>query len=180
LRLPSAPPRTNALATAALRIAVHRALELVLGGADLPPEDAARVAIEEAGLPCGRRRARRSPPCAVKCRPMSGAALEALARAGLRTLDLANRGGSDARSPMTAMLLRGPRPTSSRRRPHASAYVIDWKTDQPIAGSPRPPTRLRRAARLYAAALRAAGWLGPRTLRAGLLLTATGEIRWLD
>jgi ATP-dependent exoDNAse (exonuclease V) beta subunit len=64
----------------------------------------------------------------------------------------------------------------------AAVHVIDWKTDKPVAGGldtayPAYAAQLR----LYAEALRASDLLAPgQSIRAGLLLTATGELRWLD
>jgi ATP-dependent helicase/nuclease subunit A len=159
-------------------IAVHRALELVLGGADLGAEDAVRVAIEETGL--ALRPAARQALIALHGDVEADVerALAALARAGLRTLDLATEVDVTA-VPDDETLLRGA--IDLLAVGPDVAYVIDWKTDQPIRGAlatayPAYAEQLR----LYAAALRAAGWLGPRTLRTGLLLTAAGEIRWLD
>jgi ATP-dependent exoDNAse (exonuclease V) beta subunit len=61
-----------------------------------------------------------------------------------------------------------------------SATVIDFKTDAPIRGAldkayPRYAAQLR----LYGELLRAAQLVGHRRLRLGLLLTASGELRWL-
>jgi ATP-dependent helicase/nuclease subunit A len=58
--------------------------------------------------------------------------------------------------------------------------VIDYKTDAPLSGAlsavyPKYAAQLR----LYGELLEAAGVIGPRRLRLGLLLTATGELRWL-
>jgi ATP-dependent exoDNAse (exonuclease V) beta subunit len=58
--------------------------------------------------------------------------------------------------------------------------VIDYKTDAPRPGAlrrayPEYTTQLR----LYGDLLRAAGVVGARTLRLGVLLTASGEVRWL-
>jgi ATP-dependent exoDNAse (exonuclease V) beta subunit len=58
--------------------------------------------------------------------------------------------------------------------------VIDFKTDAPPDGSvfaryPKYATQLR----LYGELLRAAGIVGERELRLGLLLTASGELHWL-
>jgi len=60
------------------------------------------------------------------------------------------------------------------------AMVIDFKTDAPPDGSvfasyPKYATQLR----LYGEMLRAAGMVGERQLRLGLLLTAAGELHWL-
>ena len=62
-----------------------------------------------------------------------------------------------------------------------TAMIIDFKTDSPVAG-PLAVTYPRYAAQLqlYASMLRNSGTVGARTLRLGVLLTATGEIRWLD
>ncbi len=159
-------------------IAVHRALELVLGGADLAPEDAVRVAIEETGLALRPAARRALAALHGDVEADVGRALAALDAAGLRTLDLATEVDVTA-VPDDATLLRGA--IDLLAVGPDVAYVIDWKTDQPVRGAlatayPAYAEQLR----LYAAALRAAGWLGGPALRAGLLLTATGEIRWLD
>ena len=61
-----------------------------------------------------------------------------------------------------------------------TAMVVDFKTDAVVAGAlasvyPRYAAQLR----LYGEMLRTTGLLGSRVLRLGLLLTATGELRWL-
>jgi ATP-dependent exoDNAse (exonuclease V) beta subunit len=61
-----------------------------------------------------------------------------------------------------------------------TAMVIDFKTDTPVAGGlaavyPKYAAQLR----LYGDMLRTAGLVGARQLRLGLLLTATGKLRWL-
>ena len=58
--------------------------------------------------------------------------------------------------------------------------VIDYKTDAPQAG-PLPTAYPEYAAqlRLYGDLLRTAGVVGTRALELGLLLTASGELRWL-
>jgi ATP-dependent exoDNAse (exonuclease V) beta subunit len=60
------------------------------------------------------------------------------------------------------------------------AVVIDFKTDAPRPG-PLAASHPRYAAqlRLYGDMLRTAGLIGARRLRLGVLLTATGELRWL-
>ena len=58
--------------------------------------------------------------------------------------------------------------------------VIDYKTDAPRPG-PLPTAYPEYAAqlRLYGDLLHAAGVIGTRALQLGVLLTASGELRWL-
>jgi ATP-dependent exoDNAse (exonuclease V) beta subunit len=61
-----------------------------------------------------------------------------------------------------------------------TVMVIDFKTDAPLGGAlPVAYPRYAAQLQLYGSMLRATGILGARELRLGLLLTATGEIRWL-
>ena len=62
----------------------------------------------------------------------------------------------------------------------SEVLVIDFKSDQPRDGEvaiayPTYAAQLR----LYGQALIRSGRLGARALRLGVLLTATGELRWL-
>ena len=58
--------------------------------------------------------------------------------------------------------------------------VLDFKTDAPVAGVlARAYPRYAAQLRLYAELLHAAGVLEGRALRLGVLLTASGELRWL-
>jgi ATP-dependent exoDNAse (exonuclease V) beta subunit len=58
--------------------------------------------------------------------------------------------------------------------------VIDYKTDAPRPGRLHTAyPEYARQLRLYGDLLRAAGVVGARTLQLGVLLTASGEVRWL-
>lgn len=59
-----------------------------------------------------------------------------------------------------------------------SVVVLDFKTDAPPLGG--VDRRYARQIRAYAELVRAAGLVGDRRLRYGLLYTADGRIRWLD
>jgi hypothetical protein len=60
------------------------------------------------------------------------------------------------------------------------AMVIDFKSDQPCLGDVASAyPAYARQLWLYSRALERSGRLGGRRLRLGLLLTATGELRWL-
>jgi ATP-dependent helicase/nuclease subunit A len=61
-----------------------------------------------------------------------------------------------------------------------SALVIDFKTDTPVAGPVRAAyPKYAAQLGLYGEILQTAGVVGRRELRVGVLLTASGEVRWL-
>ncbi len=63
----------------------------------------------------------------------------------------------------------------------SEVLVIDFKSDQPCTGGVASAYPVYAAQlRLYGEALQHSGRLGQRKLRLALLLTATGELRWLD
>ena len=160
-------------------IAVHRALELTLGPAALPVEEAVPVAVTETLLALPRSERGDLEMLADHVRADVERGLEALATAGLSALTLVPE--VDLTAPAgESTLLRGS--IDLLAIGEAQVHVIDWKTDKPIAGDldtayPAYAAQLR----LYAEALRASDLLAAgQSIRAGLLLTATGELRWLD
>ena len=63
----------------------------------------------------------------------------------------------------------------------STVTVIDFKTDRPLDGDLVVAyPRYTRQLRLYGEMLRVAQIVGARQLRLGVLLTATGELRWLN
>jgi hypothetical protein len=160
-------------------IAVHRALELTLGPAALPVEEAVPVAVTETLLALPRSERGDLEMLADHVRADVERGLEALATAGLSALTLVPE--VDLTAPAgESTLLRGS--IDLLAIGEAQVHVIDWKTDKPIAGDldtayPAYAAQLR----LYAEALRASDLLAAgQSIRTGLLLTATGELRWLD
>ncbi len=159
-------------------IAVHRTLELVLSGAIPAIDEAVEVAIAETVLALPL--AEGEPLAKLRASVASDVdrALLSLEDAGLRHLTLATE--VDVTLPAGEdLLLRGA--IDLLAIGSDAAHVIDWKTDAPVAGPlasayPAYAEQLR----LYGDAVRASGFLAGRDLRAGLLLTATGELRWLE
>jgi ATP-dependent helicase/nuclease subunit A len=160
-------------------IAVHRALELTLGQPPLPAEEAVQVALAETLLALPRSERGDLEILADHVRADVERGLGALRDAGLAELTLVPE--VDLTAPAgESMLLRGS--IDLLAIGEDQVHVIDWKTDRPLSGSldtvyPAYAAQLR----LYAEALRASDLLQPgQSIRAGLLLTATGEFRWLD
>ena len=159
-------------------IAVHRTLELILSGAIPTVDEAIEVAIAETLLALPPAEGEPLTKLRTSVTADVERALLALEDAGLRHLTLATE--VDVTLPASEeILLRGAIDLLAIG-PHA-AHVIDWKTDAPQAG-PLVSTYPAYAEqlRLYADAVRGSGFLAGRSLRAGLLLTATGELRWLE
>ncbi|HWN81341.1 MAG TPA: UvrD-helicase domain-containing protein, partial [Candidatus Udaeobacter sp.] len=160
-------------------IAVHRALELHLGQPPLPTDEAVQVALAETLLALPRSERGDLELLADHVRADVERGLRALESAGLAGLTLVPEVELTAPAGETT-LLRGS--IDLLAIAEAVVHIIDWKTDKPREGSldtvyPAYAAQLR----LYAEALRASELLAPgQTIRAGLLLTATGEIRWLD
>jgi ATP-dependent exoDNAse (exonuclease V) beta subunit len=151
-------------------ITVHRALELVLSGAISDSRRAVALAVEESGL------------------ADHVAEAEADVERSLAALRAVGAGGNDAfwtvrteyplavawengtlLSGFIDLLVLSP----------DSVTVLDYKTDAPRSGAlaaayPRYAEQLR----IYVEMLRRAEVIGTRRVRAGLLLTASGEIRW--
>jgi ATP-dependent helicase/nuclease subunit A len=150
---------------------VHRALELLLAGCVDRVDVAVSLASQEAGLTHHRADA------------------EADVR---RTLDALRQLGVVGSTAMTVTteyplamlspggkLLTGYIDLLALSAEHV--MVIDYKTDPPVPGRlsatyPKYAAQLR----LYGDMLRAAGVVGTRELRLGVLLTALGELRWLQ
>ena len=160
-------------------IAVHRALELTLGPAALPVEEAVQVALAETLLALPRSERGDLDILADHVRADVERGLGALRDAGLATLRLVPE--VDLTAPAgEATLLRGS--IDLLAIGEDQVHIIDWKTDRPLSGNldtvyPAYAAQLR----LYVEALRASELLAAgQSIRAGLLLTATGELRWLD
>ncbi|HVN87299.1 MAG TPA: UvrD-helicase domain-containing protein [Candidatus Binatia bacterium] len=147
---------------------VHRALELVLSGAQSSARAAVAVAVAEAQ---------------ADVHPEASAdverALEALRAAGLTS---ANGWQLSSEYPVydtqPGILLVGL--VDLLAVSDQEIVVIDFKSDQPRDGAiaaayPQYAEQLR----LYGAALQHSGRVGNRILRLGMLLTATAELRWL-
>jgi ATP-dependent exoDNAse (exonuclease V) beta subunit len=149
---------------------VHRALELILSGAQGASRDAVRVAASE--LSATERLAEAAQDVER--------ALAALQDAGITP----DRGWQlcceypiyDAQPGKLLIGLIDLLAVSGRE-----VAVIDFKSDQPRDGTVAAayPTYAEQL-RLYALALQRSGRLGARAVRVGLLLTATGELRWQE
>jgi ATP-dependent helicase/nuclease subunit A len=160
-------------------IAVHRALELTLGQPPLPPEESVQVALAETLLALPRSERGDLELLADHVRADVERGLGALRDAGLAGLTLVPE--VDLTAPAgEATLLRGS--IDLLAIGEDQVHIIDWKTDRPLSGNldtvyPAYAAQLR----LYVQALRASELLAVgQSIRAGLLLTATGELRWLD
>lgn len=149
---------------------VHRALELLLSTSDIAPSTAVALAAQEAGLTDHLAEAESD----------TQRALDTLRQCGI------------AENPAITVATEYPLATLWNDGKLLSgiidllafsadaAMVIDFKTDEPVAGSlatAYPPYAAQL--QLYDDMLRTAGVVGARELRLGLLLTATGELRWL-
>ena len=151
-------------------LAVHRSLELILSGAIDDLSRAVSLAAQEAGLT----------EHLAEVEADTRRAVDALRRGGMLDqagatllteypLAMAWNGGKLMTGYIDLLVLKA-----------TEAMVIDFKTDAPPSGSvfasyPQYATQLR----LYGEMLRAAGIVGERQLRLGLLLTAAGELHWL-
>jgi ATP-dependent exoDNAse (exonuclease V) beta subunit len=151
-------------------LAVHRSLELILGGSIDDVRPAVSLAAQEVGLT----------EHLAEAEADTRRAIDALRRVGILSqsggmlvteypLAMAWNGGKLMTGYIDLLVLNA-----------AEAMVIDFKTDAPPAGPvfasyPNYATQLR----LYGEMLRAAGMVGARELRLGLLLTAAGELHWL-
>jgi ATP-dependent exoDNAse (exonuclease V) beta subunit len=159
-------------------IAVHRALELVLG-AGVDSEEAVAQAIAAASVDLRSEERKALARLESEARSDVRRALAALEAAGLAALDLATEVDLTAPAADTTTLVRGA--VDLIAVGSDTVHVLDWKTDAPVAGKlaaayPAYAEQLR----IYGDMIRLSGWLGSRRVRAGLLLTATGEIRWLE
>jgi ATP-dependent exoDNAse (exonuclease V) beta subunit len=150
---------------------VHRAIELILSGATDTAGAAVTLAAREAGL---------------KDHLAEAAADVERARGALATIGV----GCD---PQLTVSTEYP---VAMQRDHgvllsgfvdlllsdaSTVTVIDYKTDRPLHGDLAAVyPRYTRQLRLYGDMLRVAQIVGARRLRLGLLLTALGELRWLD
>lgn len=148
---------------------VHRALELVLAGAADSMSGAVLLAAEEAGLTEHRAQAQADVERAVDALRQLGVGSGVATVATEYPLAMASNGGKLLTGFIDLLVL-----TSD------VAMVIDLKSDAPVHGPlavayPRYAAQLR----LYGELLRTAGVVGSRELRLGLLLTASGEVRWL-
>ncbi|HUI26291.1 MAG TPA: 3'-5' exonuclease, partial [Candidatus Kryptonia bacterium] len=148
---------------------VHRALELVLSGAQAVVSAAVAVAATEAG---------------ADQHPEALADVER-ALATLRTAGLMSENGwrlsceHPVYDTQPGALLIGL--IDLLAISDQEVVVIDFKSDQPRDGDvaavyPQYAEQLR----LYGAALEHSNRIGSRIVRLGLLLTATGQLRWLD
>ncbi len=153
---------------AAFGCVVHRALQLLVSQCMTDTAAAVSLAAQEIGI------ADRLPEAEADVRR----ALHALAQLGIEAGDIVHteyplavlHNGSKLMSGFVDLLVI---------RPEA-ALVIDFKTDTALPGAlaavyPQYAAQLR----LYGEMLRTAGVLASRTLHLGLLLTASGELRWL-
>ncbi|MGD0949491.1 MAG: UvrD-helicase domain-containing protein [Candidatus Binatia bacterium] len=151
-------------------LAVHRSLQLILGGAIDDLSLAVSLAAQEAGLTEHLAEAEADTQRAMDA--LRGIGILDQAGATLVTeypLAMACNGGKLMTGYIDLLVLKA-----------TQAMVIDFKTDAPPSGSvfasyPHYATQLR----LYGEMVRAAGIIAERELRLGLLLTASGELHWL-
>jgi len=151
-------------------LAVHRSLELILNGAIDDLSLAVSLAAQEAGLTEHLAEAEADTQRAMDA--LRGIGILDHADATLVTeypLAMAWNGGKLMTGYIDLLVLKA-----------TEAMVIDFKTDAPPSGSvfasfPQYATQLR----LYGEMVRAAGMIGERDLRLGLLFTASGELHWL-
>ena len=150
---------------------VHRALDLALSGATGSVNDIVRLA--QAELPTDQF-------LQTACEDADRAL------AALRAHGITADAGWTLRTEYPLVMLRADGKLMSGfvdllGRRADDIVLIDFKTDTPRTGPLRSayPTYARQLS-LYAEALGATGWLAGRRLRAALLLTATGELRWLE
>jgi ATP-dependent helicase/nuclease subunit A len=160
-------------------IAVHRALELVLARPPLAIEEAVQVAMSETLVSLSRAERAAFVPLAGHVRGDVERGLAALQEAGLSALTLVSE--MDVTAPAgEATLLRGS--IDLLAIAPGQVAIIDWKTDRPLPGDvegayPAYAAQLR----LYAQAISASGFVAAgQKIRTGLLLTATGELRWTE
>ena len=151
---------------------VHRALELTLSGPPpLTPAAAVAVAMQEVQLDC-----------------QAAAAADDVWRAlgALRTAGIIGQAGVDvateyplAVAQPNGTLLSGV--IDLLARDTHTVWVIDFKTDPPFDGPLRGAhPAYARQLESYRAMLGAAGVVGRRAVRCGLLFTATGTLHWLE
>jgi ATP-dependent helicase/nuclease subunit A len=151
-------------------LAVHRSLELILAGSNSDVSLAVSLASQEVGLT----------EHLAEAEADTRRAIDALRRGGI----LDQPGGTLVTEYPLAMSWNGGKLMTGfidlLVLNATQATVIDFKTDAPPSGPvfasyPQYATQLR----LYGEMVRAAGIVGERELRLGLLLTATGELHWL-
>lgn len=151
-------------------LAVHRSLELILTGTNSDVSLAVSLASQEVGLT----------EHLAEAEADTRRAIDALRRGGV----LDQPGGTLVTEYPLAMSWNGGKLMTGfidlLVLNATQAMVIDFKTDAPPSGPvfasyPKYAAQLR----LYGEMLRAAGIVGERELRLGLLLTAAGELHWL-
>lgn len=150
--------------------AVHRALELLVSGSITAVAEAVALAVQEVGLNEHRAEA---------------AADVHRTLAALRALGLVDSPAATVATEYPlAMLAHDGKLLSGfvdlLAIDAGTVSVVDFKTDAPVSASlPAAYPRYAAQLRLYGELLHAAGLVGARELRLGLLLTASGELRWL-
>ncbi len=149
-------------------LTVHRALELLLGGGPSVATIAVEIAAREHRLDEHRDEAVADVERALAA--LRGAGIDSTTGTIVAEYPLVS-------TPGDGTLLTGY--IDLLHETADSVSVIDFKTDatRPHA-TERDYPAYRRQLRLYCRMLRDAGWVGGRTVRSGLLLTATGEILW--
>lgn len=150
----------------AFGLTVHRALELLLSGAELSGPVALDVAATEHGI-----REQRAEAQADVDRALATLECEGLRATGELAVEYPIVGVVAGR--LVSGFIDALHVTPQR------VTVIDFKTDAPRAGAlGRVYKRYARQLELYAELLRLAGVVGTAELRLGILFTATGELRW--
>jgi ATP-dependent helicase/nuclease subunit A len=150
---------------------VHRALELMLAACLDSVAAAVALAAQESGLTEHHAEAEADVHRGLEAlRRIGVGSDQALAVATEYPLSAAGAGGTLVTGFIDVLVVR----------PDTLA-IIDFKTDAPVPGYlPAAYPRYAAQLRLYGEMLRSAGVAGGREMRLGLLLTASGELRWLD
>jgi ATP-dependent exoDNAse (exonuclease V) beta subunit len=149
---------------------VHRALELILSNSAASLTQAVALAAQESGLTDHIAAARADVQRALEAlRALGIGSNTALTVSTEYPLAMPWAGGKLLSGFIDLLVLDAD-----------TAMVIDFKTDAPVGGAlsvayPRYAAQLQ----LYGTMLRASGVVGTRELRLALLLTATGELRWM-
>jgi len=148
---------------------VHRAIELILSGAADTPPAAVRLAALEVGLTEHLVEATADVDRARQALRAIGVGDGQLTMATEYPLVMARHDGALLSGLVDLLLWDAHHVT-----------VIDFKTDRPIGGDLAIAyPRYTRQLRLYGDMLQTAQLVGTHQLRLGVLLTASGELRWL-
>jgi len=154
---------------AAFGSAVHRALELLLSGSCADTATAVALAIQEIGLTDHLVEARADVLRATEALRQLSVGSEGARLSTEHPLAIAWKDGKLLTGFVDLMLVTD-----------EAVRVIDFKTDAPVPGPVRTAfPKYAAQLGLYGEMLQAAGVVGRRELQLGVLLTASGEMRWL-